>query len=100
VRTPDDPFPIEPPPDIVRIVRAPNPYAALAEKIGSTPVWAFHGARDHVISVSESRSMIAALRKNGNNARYTEYPNGGHNVWDDVYADASMVQWMLQQRLK
>jgi predicted peptidase len=100
VRTPDDPFPTDLPPDIARIVGAPDPYAALAEKIGYIPVWAFHGARDRVIAVSESRSMVAALRKNGNNARYTEYPKGGHDIWDAAYADSAMVHWMLQQKLK
>ncbi len=100
VRTPDDPFPSDPPPDIARIVGAPDPYATLAAAIGSTPVWAFHGALDPVIPVAESRSMIAALRKAGNNARYTEYPKGEHNVWDAAYANAELVHWMLQQKLK
>jgi predicted peptidase len=100
VRTPDDPFPTDPPPDIARIVGAPDPYATLAEKIGNTPVWAFHGAKDPVIAVSESRSMVAALRKAGNNAHYTEYLNAGHEIWDAAYADAGMVHWMLQQKLK
>jgi predicted peptidase len=100
VRTPDDPFPSDPPPDIARIVGASDPYATLAANIGSTPVWAFHGALDPVIPVTESRSMIAALRKAGNNARYTEYPKGEHNVWDAAYANAELVHWMLQQKLK
>lgn len=99
-RQPDDPFPSDPPPDIARIVGAADPYATLAELIGNTPVWAFHGAQDNVVPVSESRSMIAALRKAGNAARYTEYPNGRHNVWNAVYADSGVVQWMLQQKLK
>jgi Predicted peptidase len=99
VRTPDDPFPSDPPPDIARIVGAPDPYATLAQEIRGTPVWAFHGAKDDVIPVSESRSMVAALRKAGNAARYTEYPNGEHNVWDTVYADDAMVHWMLAQKL-
>jgi predicted peptidase len=99
-RRTDDPFPSDPPPDIARIVGAPDPYATLAERIGRTPVWAFHGARDGVVPVGESRSMVAALRQAGNSVRYTEYPNGEHNVWDAAYADAGMVHWMLQQRMR
>jgi len=100
VRTPDDPFPSDPPPDIARIVGAPDPYTTLAGMIGSTPVWAIHGALDPVVPVVESRSMVTALRKAGNNARYTEYIQGEHNVWDAAYANPELVHWMLQQKLK
>jgi predicted peptidase len=99
-RHPDDPFPSDPPPDIARIVGSRDPYATLAAQIGHTPVWAFHGAHDDVVSVTESRSMVAALKQAGGNVRYTEYPNGEHDVWDDAYADPAMVHWMLQQRLR
>jgi predicted peptidase len=99
-RRPDDPFPSDPPPDIARIVGSPDPYATLAQLIGHTPVWAFHGAKDEEVPVTESRSMVAALRRNGSNARYSEFPLGGHNVWDAVYSDPAMVHWMLQQKLR
>src|SRR5436853_3796769 len=42
VRASDDPFPSEPPADLLSILRAPDPYRALAARIGNTPVWAFH----------------------------------------------------------
>jgi predicted peptidase len=99
-RHPDDPFPTDPPPDIARIVGSRDPYATLAGLIGRTPVWAFHGAKDHVVSVTESRSMVAALRQAGGNVQYTEYPNGDHDIWDTAYGEPAMVHWMLQQRLK
>lgn len=99
-RRPDEPFPSDPPPDIARIVGAVDPYGTLAEEIGQMPVWAFHGARDEVVPVSESRSMVAALRRAGNSVRYTEFPDAGHNVWDAAYADAGMVHWMMEQKLK
>ena len=98
-RDPADPFPVEPPPDIARIVGAPDPYAFLAAEIGTTPVWAFHGAEDQEVPVTESRKMIAALRKNGGRVMYTEYSGIGHNSWDLAYADPDMVRWLLQQRL-
>lgn len=94
VRAANDPFPIEPPSDIAAILHAPNPYAALAARIGSTPAWAFHGSDDPVISVEQSRRMVAALR----NARYTEYKGVGHDIWDRAYDDRELAKWMLSQR--
>ncbi len=99
-RRPDDPFPSDPPPDIARIVGGRDPYAVLAADIGSTPVWVFHGAQDDVVPVSEARSMVAALRRNGGNVRYTEYSGLGHDSWDLAYSQASLVRWLLQQRLR
>ena len=100
VRQPDDPFPAAPPPDLARILSAPDPYLALAGAIDGTPVWAFHGADDDTVSVTESRSMVAALRRVGGNVRYTEYPGVGHEAWDLAYADAEMAQWLLKQRTR
>lgn len=97
-RNPDDPFPVEPPPDIARIVGAPDPYAALAEAIGMTPVWVFHGAADPEVPVIQSRRIVAAIQQNGGRVRYTEYPGVGHNAWDLAYADGNMIRWLLQQR--
>lgn len=98
-RQPDDPFPTDPPPDIARIVGAPDPYAALAATLGRTPVWAFHGASDDVIPVTETRSMVGALQRMGGRVRYTEYAGRGHDIWDLAYADHGMVHWMLSQRV-
>lgn len=100
VRTPDDPFPTDVPPDIARIAFAADPYATLAAEIGPTPVWAFHGAQDDAVPVRESRIMATVLRLGGGNVRYTEYPTGKHDVWDAVYADAGVAHWMLGQRMK
>ena len=99
-RKPDDPFPTEVPPAIAAIVSAPDPYATLAAEIGRTPVWVFHGSDDDVIPVSEARNMVAALQRAGGDVRYTEYPGTGHECWDLAYADAAMVRWMLQQRVR
>ena len=98
-RAQNDPFPTDPPPDIARIVYAHDPYATLAEAIGPTAVWAFHGAADDVVPVSDTRKMVAALQRGGN-VRYTEYENVGHDSWDLAYADPNLAHWMLQQRLR
>jgi predicted peptidase len=100
VRAPNDPFPTDVPPDIARIAFAADPYATLASEIGPTPMWAFHGAADAVVPVSESRRMVTALQHGGGNVRYTEIASGRHDVWNAVYADANVVHWMLQQRMR
>jgi predicted peptidase len=100
VRQPDDPFPTAPPPDLRLLLNAADPYLALAKAIGPTPVWAFHGTLDPVVPVDESRRMTAALREAMGNVRYTEYPEDGHDSWDDAYADPDLWTWLFRQRLR
>ncbi len=97
VRQADDPFPIEPPPDIAQLLHAADPYAAFATAIGSTPVWIFHGADDTVIPVDQSRRMSIALRAHGN-VRYTQYEGVGHDAWDRAYGEPELPKWLLAQR--
>lgn len=95
------PFPSDPPPDVARIAYAFDPYATLAEEIGTRlPVWAVHGAADTVARPSESRNMVAALQRIGGKVHYTEYPGVGHDAWDRAYADPALVKWMLAQKTR
>jgi predicted peptidase len=96
----DDPFPIDPPPDLARIIGAGDPFAALAATVGKTPVWAFHGSNDPVISATQSRRMVAALKAAGGNVHYTEYAGAGHAIWERTYSDPELVKWMLAQKKK
>jgi predicted peptidase len=62
------------------------------------PIWVFHGADDQNVSVACSRRMVRALKLAGNRyVRYTEYEKAEHNVWDRTYADAEVIDWLLQQ---
>ena len=75
-----------------------DPYVDVAKAIGALPVWAFHGADDWLVAVGETRSIIAALRANGNDAKYTEYAHVGHRSWDRAYADPDLFGWLARQR--
>jgi predicted peptidase len=86
-------------PEIGAISDAPDPYAAIAAKIGKTPVWIFHGTNDTTISVDESRRMSAAIKSNGGSVRYTEYEGVGHNAWDKAYAEPEFFTWLFAQKL-
>jgi predicted peptidase len=98
VRQKDDPFPLDPPPEIAELLRTTDPYDALAKRIGKTPVWIFHGADDPVIPANQSRRMFTALRLHRGNARYTEYPGVQHDSWDRAYDEPELPKWMLAQR--
>ncbi len=73
----------------------PEPYKAVSEKIGKTPIWIFHGDIDDSVPVTESREMFKALKAVGGNVRYTEYPGVRHDSWNNAYWAADLPQWLL-----
>ena len=87
-------------PDMAR-AQSPDdsaPYTEAAKKIGGkTPVWIFHGGDDPVVPVTESRRMNDAMKALGGEEHYTEYPGVGHNSWDNAYAEAELLSWMLSK---
>jgi predicted peptidase len=86
-------------PEIVPINNAADPYSEIAEKIGKTPVWIFHGAADTTVLPDDSRRMAEAIKATGGNVRYTEYEGVGHNAWDKAYAEPEFFTWLFAQRL-
>jgi predicted peptidase len=74
-------------------------FRAVARSIGPVPSWLFHGAEDRVVPVTESRAMAEAMRENGGEVRYDEYPGVGHDVWTRVLAEKELLPWLLSKRL-
>jgi len=72
-----------------------TPY--LAHRLKDVPAWVFHGAKDEVVSIRNSEDMVAAIRKNKGSARYTMYPNYGHNSWTQTYKNPELYKWFLSQ---
>lgn len=62
-----------------------------------TPVWAFHGAKDRQVPLSETTTLVRALRKAGGNVKLTVYRDAGHDAWTRTYADPRLYRWLLQQ---
>lgn len=71
-----------------------------AAKFKDVPIWAFHGADDPTVPVAKSREMIEALKKEGAEPKYTEYPGVKHNSWDQAYAEDELWKWMFEQKRK
>src|SRR5690606_23701288 len=44
---------------------------AKASALKDVPIWAFHGAKDEVVPVSESEAMVNAINEIGGNAKLT-----------------------------
>jgi predicted peptidase len=68
-----------------------------AAGIAQIPVWAFHGDSDTAASVNGIRAMIAALRQAGGAPRYTEYQKAGHDIWERVFKEPTLVDWLFAQ---
>ena len=75
-----------------------DPYRSAAEKVVPLPTWIFHGGSDPVVPVSESRQMAALLFSMKADVRYTEYPNVGHNSWDNAYQEPGLLSWFLSHK--
>lgn len=69
-----------------------------AARIKHIPVWNFHGARDAVVPVGRSRSIIAALRAAGGTPKYTEYPDVEHGAWAPAVKEPGLIEWLFSQR--
>lgn len=71
---------------------------AKASQFRGTPIWAFHGAQDEAVAVERSRTIVAAIRKAGGEAKYTEYPDIGHIIWPSVVKETELLPWLFAQR--
>lgn len=61
------------------------------------PIWAFHGANDTTVTVSESERMVAAFKRLGNpHVKLTIYPETDHDSWTETYANPKLYDWFLQ----
>ena len=79
----------------------PQPYEGMAARLSKLPVWIFHSETDQVVPVTESRQLVAALKTAGVMPRYVEYSGADHNQTNvNVWADKSLMIWLLAQRKK
>ncbi len=71
-----------------------------ASLIKNTPLWIFHGDKDPIVPVSQSRNMYhAILEAGGTLVRYTEYPGVAHNSWENAGRETTLDPWLFAQKL-
>ena len=71
---------------------------ALAQNMVDVSVWAFHGALDRNVPVNGSRDVIEAIKKAGGTPRYSEFPNAGHGIWDEIESTPGLMDWLFAQK--
>jgi predicted esterase len=69
-----------------------------AEKIKDIPLWVLHGGLDDVVLPRCSRRIVEALEKVGGKVKYTEYSTMYHDVWNVVYYNPAVLEWLFAQR--
>jgi predicted peptidase len=64
------------------------------------PIWVFHGDKDPVVNVDNSRKMVAALQATGAKVKYSEYPGVKHDSWTNAFAEPDLLPWLFSQKKK
>jgi predicted peptidase len=79
-------------------VAAPDPFAALAERIRLLPIRIFHGDADETVPVEQSRRLVPALKHVNSDVRYQEYSGATHvGAAERAYADHALMAWLFTQ---
>jgi hypothetical protein len=50
-----------------------------------------------IVPISETQSMVLALKLCGGNVNFTIYPEAGHDSWSNAYNDPELYSWFLDQ---
>jgi predicted peptidase len=76
-------------------IRFANPDKAVALK--SLAVWAFHGAKDNVVPVTESQRTVDYLKNAGvTEVKLTIYPDAMHDSWTQTFNNPEIYDWLLR----
>lgn len=71
---------------------------SIATSVRKTDWWVFHGAKDDVVRVSYSDSMVTAFKAAKVPVQYTIYPEANHNSWDPAFAEPGLLKWLFAQK--
>ncbi len=81
---------------VVPISGGGDPASVAALK--DVPVWAFHGAKDGLVPVEQSRAMVEGLKTAGGTVHYTEFPSAGHELFAETFGNDGLIRWLEAPR--
>lgn len=90
-------------------MKYPTEFAAIApicgggdlgsiRRLRNMPVWCFHGAKDNVVKLSQSKTLVDSLQKINSHVKFTVYPDAEHDSWTETYNNDSLYSWMFAQK--
>ena len=69
-----------------------------ARSLAGVGVWIFHGELDPIIPLREAQVLSDELKAAGQSSRLTIIPEGGHDIWKQVYRMPELIEWLLEQK--
>ncbi|WP_246132152.1 prolyl oligopeptidase family serine peptidase [Paenibacillus hemerocallicola] len=69
------------------------------ERLKNVPVWAFHGALDKSVPITEVQELMQALKLCGGQSKFTIYPEGAHDIWEEAYQTSELYSQFFQKSL-
>ncbi len=71
-----------------------------AKKAINAPVWIFHGTADPIVRVLRSREMAEALAAAAKTHKFTEFPDGRHDIWPLVFSEPELAEWLFAHKIE
>lgn len=68
-------------------------------KIKNLPIWVFHGAKDQIVPISFSETIVEALKNcRAEKIKFTIYPDAAHDSWTETYNNPEFYDWLLSNK--
>jgi predicted peptidase len=82
--------------ELISVLLSSREKSAALKTLG---IWAFHGAKDPIVPVDESKRMVEAVKKAGaTDVKLTIYPEAQHDSWTETYKNPELYRWLLEHR--
>jgi predicted peptidase len=93
-------------------INNPNKYAALISVCAANipivylswtpnlPVWFFHGEKDNIVPVEQTKKAYEKLKKVNPKTKLTLYPEADHDSWTKTFENNEIYDWLLSHHLE
>ena len=78
-----------------------SPWLIAEERVhplAGIPIWVFHGAKDDVVPVEMSQTMVQLMQAQGADVKFTIYPEAKHDAWTATYSNPELYKWFLAHK--